>query len=292
MRTPEEMFNLILDTAHNDERIRAVILNGSRANSAAPGDIWQDFDIIYVVRSIAQFREDAGWFARFGEIMVMQRPDDMDEPPAGPQDAFACLMQFVDGNRIDLTLYPLEKIAELRHDSLSVSLLDKDQLLHALPSPDERDYLPQPPTERQFFNCCNEFWWVAPYVAKGIWRQQPTYAHAILDGTLRNELIKMLTWQIGLQTGFQKNPGKDGKYFQQYLAHAEWNLLLETYAGADLLATHHALMAICSLFRHSAHIIATHYHYSYPEQDDERVSLYISQGIRNFRFYSLRRDIP
>ena len=32
MRTEKEMFDLILGTASNDERIRAVIMNGSRAN--------------------------------------------------------------------------------------------------------------------------------------------------------------------------------------------------------------------------------------------------------------------
>lgn len=36
MRSEQEMLDLILDTARQDERIRAVILNGSRANPNAP----------------------------------------------------------------------------------------------------------------------------------------------------------------------------------------------------------------------------------------------------------------
>jgi aminoglycoside 6-adenylyltransferase len=40
------MLELIVDTAKRDDRIRAVILNGSRAVLTAPRDIFQDFDIV------------------------------------------------------------------------------------------------------------------------------------------------------------------------------------------------------------------------------------------------------
>ena len=46
MRTPQEMLNLILTTAQEDDRIRAVILNGSRADPNALPDRFQDFDIV------------------------------------------------------------------------------------------------------------------------------------------------------------------------------------------------------------------------------------------------------
>ena len=40
MRSEQEMYDLILATAQDDERIRAVILSGSRANRFAPRDIF------------------------------------------------------------------------------------------------------------------------------------------------------------------------------------------------------------------------------------------------------------
>lgn len=48
-RTETEMMNLILSTAKEDERVRAVILNGSRANPNLKKDIFQDYDIVYIV---------------------------------------------------------------------------------------------------------------------------------------------------------------------------------------------------------------------------------------------------
>ena len=39
MRSEKEMLDLIIRTAQDDVRIRAVIMNGSRANPNAPRDI-------------------------------------------------------------------------------------------------------------------------------------------------------------------------------------------------------------------------------------------------------------
>ena len=50
MRSECDMLDLILSTAHEDDRIRTVILNGSRANPNALPDRFQDFDIIYYYR--------------------------------------------------------------------------------------------------------------------------------------------------------------------------------------------------------------------------------------------------
>ena len=58
MRTEQQMFDLILTTAKEDERIVAVYMNGSRTNPNVPKDIFQDYDIVYVVRETRTFRDD------------------------------------------------------------------------------------------------------------------------------------------------------------------------------------------------------------------------------------------
>ena len=55
MRSEQEMYELIINTAQNDDRIRAVIMNGSRANRNAARDIFQDFDIVYIVTDVSSF---------------------------------------------------------------------------------------------------------------------------------------------------------------------------------------------------------------------------------------------
>jgi aminoglycoside 6-adenylyltransferase len=276
MRSEREMLKLIVDTARKDERIRAVIMNGSRANPHAPRDLFQDFDILYIVTDVAPFRHNDNWIRRLGEIMIMQMPEDMLDPPPSNDGSFAYLMQFADGHRIDLGIYPLAKLDELGKDSLSLLLLNKDGIIEPLAPASESDYLPKPPTAKAFSDCCNEFWWVCPYVAKGLWREEITYAKHMLDQFVREQLMKMLAWHIGVKTRFSRNPGKLGKYFRQYLEPELWDMLLKTYSDAGYDSTWEALCTTCDLFRIAAWHVAGYYGFDYSRIDDAKVRAHLS----------------
>jgi len=275
MHSEQEMFDLILETARNDEHIRAVIMNGSRANPNAPHDRFQDFDIVYIVTDVAPFKYNLEWIKRFGEMMILQMPDDMADPPSDNADGFTYLMQFADGNRIDLGVNPPSMLPELVKDSESIVLLDKDGIIPPLPPASDRDYLPKPPTAKAFTDCCNEFWWVCPYVAKGLWRAEITYAKYFQEHFVRDQLTKALNWRVGVATGFAVSPGKYGKYLKRYLTPAEWALLLKTYADASDEQTWEALFAMCDLFRSAALRVAAHFGFAYPHGDDARVSAHL-----------------
>lgn len=275
MRSEEEILTLIIETARQDERIRAVVMNGSRANPNAPRDRFQDFDVVYFVTDIQPFRNNYEWIKRFGEIMILQEPEDMLDPPGENGDFFTYLMQFMDGNRIDLGIYPLEKLGEQPRDSLSVLLLDKDGIVPRLAPPSESDYLPKRPTAKAYANCCNEFWWVCPYVAKGLWREEIPYARYMLDTVVREQLMKMLTWHIGVQTEFAINPGKHGKYFQKYLEPELWGMLVRTYADGDVEHMWEALLVMGDLFRVTALRVAEEFGFVYPHDSDEKVSAHL-----------------
>ncbi|MFZ0534569.1 MAG: aminoglycoside 6-adenylyltransferase [Anaerolineales bacterium] len=274
MRSEREMLDLIINTARNDERVRAVIMNGSRLNPNAPKDFFQDYDVIYVVTEKESFLSDPGWIKVFGELMILQLPDDMSDPPSESKDSYGYLMQFADGNRIDLSLFPVNKLDQLEEDSLTLTLLDKDGILPLFDPPNDSDYLPKPPTTKSFFDCTNEFWWVSPYVAKGLWRHEIIYAkHMLLY--VREQLMKMLDWYVGMRTGFQRSPGKMGKYLEKYLEPELWDLLLKTYSDADYDATWDALFTMSDLFRRIVIPVAEHFGFDYPLGDDERVSAHL-----------------
>ena len=55
MRSEKEMMDLVLSLAEQDERIRIVTLEGSRANINIPKDEFQDYDITYFVSDIEPF---------------------------------------------------------------------------------------------------------------------------------------------------------------------------------------------------------------------------------------------
>jgi len=75
MRSEKEMMDLILGVAERDERVRGVYMNGSRTNSNSRKDIFQDYDIVYVVTETASFIEAEGWIDVFGRRLYMQMPE-------------------------------------------------------------------------------------------------------------------------------------------------------------------------------------------------------------------------
>jgi aminoglycoside 6-adenylyltransferase len=275
MRSEQEMLDLIINTARQDERIRAVMMNGSRANPNARRDFFQDFDIVYFVTELEPFKHNFEWLARFGELMIIQLPDAMEDPPPLGGHHFTYLAQFRDGNRIDLSLFPIDHLAELESDSQTIILLDKDGLFPSPEPPSDRDYLPKPPTAKAYFDCTNEFWWVCPYAAKGLWRQEFTYARQMLDEYVREQLMKMLVWYVGVKTGFSLSPGKSGKYLQRYLEPELWARLLTTYADGSYECTWDALFAMGDLFRITAQRVAEHFGFEYPLGDDQRVTAHL-----------------
>jgi len=275
MRSEKEMLDLILGYARGNEDVRAVIMNGSRVNPDAKKDPFQDYDIVYLVKSVEPYRRNPEIPRYFGDILILQTPEDMVDPPPSNNGGYGYLMQFMDGNRIDLGFYPTEHARRCVEDTLSVVLLDKDHLIGELPPPNDLGYLPQKPTAKAFEDCCNEFWWVTPYAAKGLWRDELTYAKQILDVYIRDQLMKMLTWYFGLKTGFQKSPGKEGKYLKGPLGEDVWDMLVHTYSDARPDATWEALFVMGDLFRQVAKVVASEFRFTYPEQDDRNVSAYI-----------------
>ena len=209
--------------------------------------------------------------------MILQEPEDMGDPPADKDGHYTYLMQFKDGNRIDLSFDPPELFKSVLEDSLTGVLLDKDGILGSVPPSSDKDYLPKPPTEKQFRDCCNEFWWVSPYAAKGLWRGELTYAKHMQDDYVRAQLMKMLVWYFGSKTDFKKSPGKLGKYLKADIEPEIWSELEKTYSDADFDHIWESLFAMGSLFRKLAHSVAAHFGFQYNEQEDDNVTEYLQQ---------------
>lgn len=281
MRNETDMMELIMNFARSREAIRAVVMNGSRVNPNARRDPFQDYDIACYVTEVDLFRSDPKIPDYFGEVMILQLPDEMGDPPSKDSAEYAYLMQFMDGNRIDLSFHPLERTAQIVEDSLSLVLLDKDGRVSPLPPPGDSSYLPVKPTAKAFADCCNEFWWVTPYAAKGLWRGELTYAHAMLDSYIRDQLMKMLTWYFGMRTDWQQSPGKYGKYLDQGVDSSIWESVKRTYADADFDHVWSALITTGDLFRTLALAVSEDFGFDYPMKEDQRVSGYIRfiQGL-------------
>jgi hypothetical protein len=104
MRDEREMTRLILKYAVDHDLVRAVVLNGSRVNPRVLSDSLQDYDVVYFVTDVEPFRRNPSIVSYFGQPMIVQLPDDMEDPPpdanAYDDNGYCYLMQFMDGTRV------------------------------------------------------------------------------------------------------------------------------------------------------------------------------------------------
>ncbi|KGX87881.1 hypothetical protein N781_11540 [Pontibacillus halophilus JSM 076056 = DSM 19796] len=262
MRTEEEVMGLIKNVGAEDERIRAVWLNGSRVNPNVKSDVFQDYDVVFVVDQLPPFLEATDWINVFGERIITQMPETFGVDVPSEERPFSYLMLFEDGNRIDLTLVPLPLASErFLKDSLTKVLLDKDEQFLTSVQPSEESYYVQPPSAKFYEQTVNEFWWVSTYVAKGLARKELPYAKAMMEGPVRAMLNRMLGWFVGTLHQFQVNVGKEGKYLEWFLPKERWSQVKGTYAGADYAEQWDALFEAYSVMEELMRELETFFQY-------------------------------
>ncbi|MBO5197336.1 MAG: aminoglycoside 6-adenylyltransferase [Lachnospiraceae bacterium] len=280
MRTEEEIYELILRIAQQDEGIRGVYMNGSRTNANAPKDIFQDYDVVYVVKEIKPYIEDKNWIDQFGERLYMQYPDENPDYPCDKENIYGWLMQFRDGNRIDLHVESITHAKEnIWNDKLCKVLLDKDNLFLVVPQSTDEDYRIKYPSKEQYSCTCNEFWWCLNNVAKGLWRGEIPYVQDMLNFHVRKQLEKMLSWKIGIETHFSVSVGKSAKYMYRWLPEKEWKRYLSTYCGAEIEECWNAVFRMCDLFEDTARDVGEKLKYSY-NADESQNSRYFLEHVK------------
>ncbi len=274
MRSEKEMFDLICSYALNDDRVRAVLLNGSRANPNIRKDIFQDYDITYFVTEFDSFKADHSWIDVFGERLILQMPWTFSTET---DDYFNYLIQFTDGTRIDLTMRLISDANKESYqgDGLNIVLLDKDGLLSFIQPPNDTAYHIVKPTAQRFFEVCNEFFWVSCYVAKGIWRKELPYAMYTYYHYTRDAFEEMTNWYIGDLHGFTLSVRKNGKLYQHLLPSGIWKKFVSTYPFGDYNSIWDSLFQMCELFTLFARAVAKDFGFESYESEWANVIEYL-----------------
>ena len=113
-------------------------------------------------------------------------------------------------------------------------------------------------------------------MAKGLCRNEILYAAEHLNLYVRPNLLQMLAWKVGIETGFSLSVGKSYKYLDKYLPIDLWDRLLVTYRNSSCEEMWQALFACQELFRETAGYVAEMLGYTYPDYDG-KVTTYLKK---------------
>ena len=270
-RSAAQMLRLISQTAKTLQ-VEAVAMSGSRTDTKAPKDEFQDYDVVYVVDDVDNLTSDLSWLDQFGTRIIEQHN------VLGNRRLY--LMLFEDGNRIDLTLCPTEYIQEWVDSEADYTVLKDKKGLFVPYSPNPQRYWTSPASQTDFEKACNEFWWVSAYVVKGICRKQAIYATDHLYGICQQELLKVLAWRVAADKG-TIDIGKNYKYLFNYLPaekEKQFSNLLD-FSSSDKITQ--SLFATMDLFHQEAQILAQKMGFDYDKEVAEKMIEYAEERLLN-----------
>ena len=270
-RSQEQMLRLISQTGQTLQ-VEAVALSGSRTDTKAPKDEFQDYDVVYVVDDIDNLTSDLSWLDQFGKRIIEQ------EVALGHRHLY--LMLFEDGNRIDLTLCPKEYIKEWVESEADYTVLVDEKGLFESYSPSPQRFWTSPATETDFKKSCNEFWWVSAYVVKGICRKKLIYATDHLYGICQQEFLKILAWQVARDRG-AVDIGKNYKYLFNYLPAEKEKEFSNMLDFSSLEKITQSLFATMQLFHQEAQYLAQKMDFDYDKEVAEKMMRYAEENLLN-----------
>jgi aminoglycoside 6-adenylyltransferase len=279
MRTEQEILEIVLKIAKDNERIRAVYLFGSRANPDAKKDALQDYDVSFVVTETESFQADKNWLNEFDDIAMLIESERNALLFFGRKDMSAlsrrCVFNllFSDNNSLDLVVEIKEEaIKNFAEYKPNIVLLDKDDFLSGIVTTTDENFEHLKPDENAYRACCSNFWWFLIYPAKGIARDQIPFAMVSFNTFTRTLLNRMIEWYIGVQTDFSIPIGKREKYYEKFLPKDIYDLYSKTYTDNNYW---NIVFVTCELFNKLALAVGTHFNFVYNQKEQDSMIKYL-----------------
>lgn len=190
MKVREEKLRTIIEWSEKNEDVRVLLLTSSLVNPLALVDEFSDLDIEFVFEDNTNYISDKSWTLKFGNPIAMIEED---ESCFNHKHAMKMLL-YEDGVKVDFKLYSKSKfIKETQEKELPEDwdigykiLIDKDGITKQMLKPTYQISIIKKPSEKEFQNLINDFWWDTTYVAKCLVRDRSKNLYNIVIKGMKN----------------------------------------------------------------------------------------------------------
>ena len=280
MRSEKEVLDAVLRVAAADDAVKAVI----RTN-LVPKRKYDYYNFCFVVTDIERFDGDV--FATcFGDRILLYRGD-RNYPELFPNKTKAHLMVFRDGvtiviNAMDKDAFLARYYGEPNHENVWIGdtylkILDKDGMLPVIERLSEKQtWFAQKPSEEEFHETCNEFWWVLKTFAEYTLRKELPPAMFYLNVAVRDLLNRLIRWDLFLRAGQSVDMGILDCNMEKLLDEDRFGLYKKTYPTADYENIREAFHAVVKLWSITAGEVAAHCGYDYAKETEADMLRFIS----------------
>jgi aminoglycoside 6-adenylyltransferase len=269
-----ELLERIIAWGQRQEPVRVMILTGSRGADTA--DDLSDLDIaIFVTDSTIYTTADA-WMREIADVWVYLALSNEEEGGFPTR-----LVIFEGGRKVDFTFSPVAALTcelggpvlpDVYNRGYRV-LLDKDSLAGTFMEPAMRAASGTPPSEREFRDLVDEFWFEAYHIPKYLARQELMLAK-FRDWSTRELLLRLIGWHARTRHGWDYDTWYLGKHLRQWAEPEVWEALFACYGRFDAEDSWRAFFATIRLFDSLGEETARTLGYHYPGETAAHITGY------------------
>lgn len=257
--------------------VRTIIVVGSQARQVKPADEYSDLDVsLYVAGNYEQKTASyLRWMQDFAPVwMILDEHHD---------ETKSWLILYQGGIKVDFSVTPISILQQLIGEQQLWDdqqrgykiLLDKDGIAAQLPVPTPFDPPPYvPPTQAQFIQRVEGYFYGAVYVAKQIKRGN-LWKAKWADQIQQRMLLEMLEWHSHATHEQSVDTYYRGDFMRDWVSEITWRELHQVFAHFDALDSREALIASLRLFTRLTEETAAKLDYAYPRTMVKEVTDYI-----------------
>lgn len=279
-----ELLQHFLEWAKLQTDIRAVALIGSAARLDHPADEWSDYDLLVVASDPQTYLTSTEWLTCFGCVWCTF----LEKTSTG--EAIERRVLFERGIDIDfiivsvgdalLDFQNMPMITEISQRGRKV-LWDRDNILSEIPASQRIAQAVHLPSNQQFLDSINDFWFHVAWTAKKLRRGELWIAKKCCDTYLKDLLLRMMEWETQSANSGKVDTWFGGRFLEQWALPKTVEELQQVFAYYDTDDVWRALEVTAKVFQRIAQETAIRLGYTYPLESDEHVSIWVSSVRTN-----------
>jgi aminoglycoside 6-adenylyltransferase len=270
----ERLIQRFVNWAEAEENIRAALVIGSRARVDHPADEWSDLDVTFLANDPQPYVVETDWLSTIGQVWLSF----LEMTPDG--EAFERRVLFEGGLDVDFVPSSISELRQMLDKGLTAAdaemirrgvrvILDKDGDLAKLDEMEVKRSERALPSQAEFLNVVNDFWYHTVWTAKHLRRGELWWGKSCCDGYLKGLLLRGLEWHALASRGPHTDTWMRGRFLEEWADPRAVESLSATFAHYDEADVWRALQATMELFRWLAEETAELFGYGYPSDGAE-----------------------
>ena len=254
--------------AKAQDTIHAAIIIGSRARTEIPADEWSDLDIILLTETPGQYIDSEDWLENIHSYSISF----LEKTAVG--DGIERRVMFDPHLDVDFVILTPEHFSEMlqgREVQQAFQkgykvLFDKTDVTNSIIVPESFAPEQSLPTQHQFDNLVQDFWYHIVWTSKKMLRGEIWVAKECLDSNLKHLLRRMAEWHA--VTVLENSPWHNGRFIENWADPRLVSCFTRMFAIYDPNSMFVAMEETMNIFRLLAIEVGESLNYSYPHQAD------------------------